>query len=402
MKNLSFVFTGLQPWDISIGSNAIDIAKEMSTRHRVLYVNAPMDVTTLLKNEQKPENIRRKAVITGKADPLRKLTDTLWVLDVPVIALPVNGLPDGPLFDAVNRFNNRLIFNYISKVVTKHHLLPFAHFIDNDIYRSFYADHYLKSLLSIYYRRDNLLPFDYWKQHAPRLEPDLIKRCDLVVCNSVQLAEVAGAYNANTHDIGQGLDLDAYNPTLVGKTPELLANLPRPLVGYIGDITSVRLDPDLLYELANSRPGYTFAMIGPVDAVFKAHPLYRLPNVCFTGGIPKATVPEHMAAFDVCINPQKINEVTIGNYPRKIDEYLAMGKPVVATKTLAMERFKDYTYLCSSAAEYAIALDKALTETDAASAAIRRQFAQTHSWKNNVDHLLSLIESTLTNRFHEL
>ena len=45
------------------------------------------------------------------------------------------------------------------------------------------------------------------------------------------------------------------------------------------------------------------------------------------------------------LNPQLLNEVTIGNYPRKIDEYLAMGKPTVATKTEGMSVFADYTYL---------------------------------------------------------
>ena len=45
-------------------------------------------------------------------------------------------------------------------------------------------------------------------------------------------------------------------------------------------------------------------------------------------------LPSYLYAFDVAINPQKLNEVTIGNYPRKIDEYLAMGKPIVSARSL--------------------------------------------------------------------
>jgi hypothetical protein len=37
---------------------------------------------------------------------------------------------------------------------------------------------------------------------------------------------------------------------------------------------------------------------------------------------------------------QLSNNLTIGNYPRKIDEYLAMGKPIVATSTKTMQMFK--------------------------------------------------------------
>ncbi len=43
-------------------------------------------------------------------------------------------------------------------------------------------------------------------------------------------------------------------------------------------------------------------------------------------------LPGYIQHFDVCINPQKLNPITIGNYPLKVDEYLAMGKPVVATR----------------------------------------------------------------------
>ena len=44
-----FVFTGLQPWDIPIGSNARDIALEVSKHNRVLYVNTPLDKKTYKK-----------------------------------------------------------------------------------------------------------------------------------------------------------------------------------------------------------------------------------------------------------------------------------------------------------------------------------------------------------------
>ncbi|MCD8270149.1 MAG: hypothetical protein LUD46_18005 [Parabacteroides sp.] len=43
LEGENFIFTGLQPWDISIGSNAKDIALEVSKHNRVLYVNTPLD-----------------------------------------------------------------------------------------------------------------------------------------------------------------------------------------------------------------------------------------------------------------------------------------------------------------------------------------------------------------------
>ena len=58
-----------------------------------------------------------------------------------------------------------------------------------------------------------------------------------------------------------------------------------------------------------------------------------MDNVHFLGAKKTDELASYMEHFDVCINPQVVNDLTIGNYPRKIDEYLAMGKAVVATDT---------------------------------------------------------------------
>jgi len=402
MKDRCFLFTGLQPWDIPIGSNAIDIAREVSRQNKVLYVNSPLDMMTLIKGDKKPEYERRLAVLRHNENPLRQLTDTLWILDPPFVAWSVNSLPDGGLFDALNALNNKRIFRYAAKVARELGFTDIIHFIDNDIYRSFYAKEYLKPTTSVYYRRDNLQPFDYWKKHAPRLEPLLIAKSDLVVCNSAQLAAFAHRFNANTHDVGQGLDLSAYDANLTHEIPDAIGSIPKPTIGYIGDITSLRLDSDLLHDVAKNRPAYSFIMVGREDAVFQAHDLHNLSNVHFTGSIPKAAVPLYMAAFDVCINPQKINEITRGNYPRKIDEYLAMGKPVVATKTDMMAFFSEHVHLCLTVSDYLDALDLALQETSAQDAAKRIEFAQSHSWENNVSAIYRCIINTQNTLHHVL
>ena len=391
MKGRDFIFTGLQPWDVPIGSNAIDIAKEVAKDNRVLYVNSALDQMTLLRNQPTPDSIQRFDVLKKKKKPLRKISENLWVLDFPFSLWSINMLPDGTLFDFFNERNNKRMFKYINKIAKELNFKDVIHFIDNDIYRSFYSKEILKPALSVYYRRDNLLPVAYWRKHALRLEPKLIEKSDLVVCNSPQLADFARTFNANCFDIGQGLDLSAYNTDLEFTIPKEISSIPTPRIGYIGDINSLRLDADLLYGLAKSKPDYSFVMIGGEDALFSAHDLHKLSNVYFLGAIAKELIPEYMSTFQVCLNPQLINEITIGNYPRKVDEYLALGKPVVATTTATMELFRDYTYLCSSLEEYQEAVEKALQEDNAEKALQRKVFAQSHSWENNVKRLYEQI-----------
>ncbi len=395
MENRDFIITGLQSWDIPIGSNAIDIAKEIAINNRVLYVNGPLDMMTMYRNKTTGETGRRMDVLKKKKRPLRKISKNLWVLDFPFYVWSINGLPDGFLFDFFNKLNNKKIFRYTKKVADKLGFTNTIHFIDNDIYRSFYAKQLLDPALSVYYRRDNVQPYAYWKKHAVRLEPKLISKSDLVVCNSPQLAAYAKKINTESFDVGQGVDLSAYNPETLFPVPEALQSIPAPRIGYIGDINSMRLDADLVYDLAKSKPEYSFVMIGNEDKVFAAHALHQLKNVHFTGSIPKSKVPEYMNALDVCLNPQLINEITIGNYPRKVDEYLALGKPVIATTTLTMELFREQVYLCSNVEEYKTAVEKALNENTDEKKRQRVFFARSHSWKNNVQEIYNQIEKHL-------
>lgn len=396
MKGRDFIITGLQPWDIPIGSNAIDIAKEISINNRVLYINSPLDQMTIYRNQPTPETMQRLAVYRKQKTPLRQISNSLWVLDFPFWVWSVNGLPDGPIFDFFNKLNNKKIFGYVKKVANELGFKNVVHFIDNDIYRSFYSKKFLNPSISVYYRRDNLLAIDFWKKHARRLEPILIGESDLVVANSPQLAAFARQFNTKSFDIGQGVDLSAYDLSLEFKEPAEFATIPKPRIGYIGDITSLRLDADLICELAKSKPDYSFVMIGRVDKVFAAHAMNSLKNVYFLGSVAKNMVPTYMSALQVCLNPQLLNELTIGNYPRKVDEYLALGKPVIATKTDTMELFRAHSYLCENITDYQNAVENALLEDSEEKANERIRFAQSHSWKNNVDRIYERIEDSLT------
>lgn len=74
-----FIITSLQSWDIAIGSNAKDIAKEISRHNRVLYVNTPVDMLNYLMHSQSPDVQRTKTLIKNKKNGLRQITANLWI-----------------------------------------------------------------------------------------------------------------------------------------------------------------------------------------------------------------------------------------------------------------------------------------------------------------------------------
>lgn len=108
-------------------------------------------------------------------------------------------------------------------------------------------------------------------------------------------------------------------------------------------------------------------------------------------------LPAYITAYDVCINPQMVNDITDGNYPLKIDEYLAMGKPTVATSTHTMRHiFADHTHLATNPEEWLSAIDRAVTEADDKELAKQRiAFAETHSWGHSVKKIYGIIDNFL-------
>ncbi|AEV34324.1 glycosyltransferase [Owenweeksia hongkongensis DSM 17368] len=392
-----FLIVGLQPWDTTIGSNCKNIAVELAKRTKVLYINIPLDWNTVVKNSSdSQDHIEfRKNVRKGKTDSLVEVEENLYVFTPSSIILSINTLPPGRLFDYFNLRNNRKIAAEVKPILKKLNFQEFFLFNDNDMFRSYYMKELLKPLLSIYYSRDNLISTDYFKKHGTRIEPKLIEKSDLSVANSTFLRDYCRQYNPKSYYIGQGCDLSLFDPNKSYSKPQDMEGIANPIIGYIGFLTSMRLDITLLENLAESKKDWSFVLVGPEDSSFTGSRLHQMENVYFLGSKKPEELSTYLNFFDVSINPQLINDMTIGNYPRKVDEYLAMGKPVIATATKAMSVFAEHCYLATNASEYEILIDKALSENSRSKREARINFANEHTWDNSIDNLLSAIQKTI-------
>lgn len=387
MKNIDIVITGLQSWDIEIGSNCKNIALEFSKNNRVLFVNPPIDRLSALKNK----------LNTKKREHLIQVKENLWVYYPEHQIESISRLPIDFLFDLLNKRNNKIFAQDIQSAIRKLKIKDFIHFCDSDMFRSYYLKELFKPKAFVYYVRDNLLAVKYWQTQGLRIEPKLIAKSDLVVANSPYLAKLASKHNPNSHFVGQGCDLTAFKAENVKALPKDIADIPKPIVGYIGALKSLRLDIKVLEYLADSRPQWNIVLIGPEDEDFQKSDLHRKKNVRFLGRKDEKELPSYLSAFDVAINPQIFNDVTIGNYPRKIDEYLAMGKAVVATKTETMEYFKEHVLLANDQETWLKHIETGLGDNSAEKKEARKRFAQEHSWENNVNQIYENIEKIVSN-----
>ncbi|MBS7564204.1 glycosyltransferase [Mucilaginibacter sp. Bleaf8] len=389
------VIVGQQPWDVEIGSNCKNIAVEFSRHNRVLYVNSPLDRITLLKHKDTPNVQKRLAVIKGKEKGLVQIQDNLWNYYPDEMIESINWIKNDFAYTLLNKLNNKRFASSIQKAVKQLGFDNYILFNDNDMFRSFYLKELLKPAVSIYYSRDFMLAVDYWKLHGSKMEPELISKSDLCVANSTYLANYCRQYNPHSYYVGQGCDLDLFTGYKHNQPhPADIASIKQPTIGYVGALQSIRLDINLIKHIARQRPDWSIVLVGPEDEQFKTSDLHHITNVYFLGPKNPDMLPAYINAFDVCINPQIVNEVTIGNYPRKIDEYLAMGKPVVATRTEAMSAFEEHVYLGLTADDYLQLIQRALTENNDDLQQQRIAFAATHTWENNVISIYDAIEQT--------
>lgn len=393
MRNRDIIITGLQPYDMAIGSNCINIAEEMAKENRVLYVNYAFDRSSWKKEKDKPNVQKRLRMFNGEEENLVKVHENLWIFYPNTLLENINWIPSTSIFRLANRINNLRFAREIKKAIDFLGMKNFCLFTDSDMFRSYHLKEMLKPALSIYYTRDNMMSVPYWKKHGQYLEGEFMAKSDLVCANSTYLSALASKHNPNSFFVGQGCDLSAFNPEIKRTIPVDIATIKQPVIGYIGALYTLRLDLEIIRKIATGQPEWQVVLIGPEDDGFKQSDLHKLANVHFLGSKPGNQLADYLEAFDVAINPQILNEVTIGNYPRKIDEYLAMGKPVVATATKAMEIFAEHTYLAKDATEYIPLIKKALAENNTARIQARIEFAGAHTWENSVKAIYEAVKS---------
>jgi len=391
IKNRDIVLFSFQPWNLGIAFNFKDMAFELARYNRVLFIDRARDRRSILKRIFAPK--KRETENRGTPELIQ---DNFWILRPKSMLESGNWSPAYKLFDFFNRTNNKRLSAEIKKAIRDLNFTDCLMINDNDFFRGLYQKSLLPVRDYIFYIRDALTSQPYFRKYGPRCEMEMIQKADLVVANSAWLAEYAGQWNPNSVNIGQGCNLEGFIKEELPE-PSDMKSIPRPIAGYCGAVNSMRLDEQLLMDIARSLPEISLVLVGPVDSLFANSQLKLLNNVYFLGLKPPDQAAAYVHQFTICINPQSVNPLTMGNYPRKIDEYLASGKPVVATATAAMEMFRAFTELCNSKEEFVLAIRKLVNRPDTDSGKSRderRNFALTHSWENSIGALGDAFYST--------
>ena len=197
------------------------------------------------------------------------------------------------------------------------------------------------------------------------------------------LLQTKGRINPKTVLVRHGVDLTHYRRALDPGTavPADVAGLPHPVIGFFGLIADW-VDLELLAEVAKHYAKGSLVLLGKV--VTDVSVLSSLPNVHFLGRKPYGELPSYCKAFDVALNPFRMNELTLNANPLKVREYLAAGLPVVSTPIPEVERL-GLCHIADGPAATIEAIDAALSSCETREERSRRMAPE--SWEARLEEI---------------
>jgi len=247
---------------------------------------------------------------------------------------------------------------------------------------------------------------DYTEQTTSSRKRELVASCDrmavlqsrLVFATSTTMYERQRRLNSSTHLVPNAGDYKHFAAAAdrTVAAPEVSA-LPRPVVGFAGNFLASKVDFDLLEAVARALPRWTLLLVGPaaLETASALERLAQLPNVRWLGQKPYADLPRYVAAFDVGLIPYVSNAYTRSCFPLKLYEYLAAGKPVVASGLPELSGMEPDVVLVDGPTTFVRAVQEAAARNGDPEQLRRRQLASANSWEARAGRLLELVQGEL-------
>ena len=375
-RRKQIVCLGFPKWEGDYMKSTVSLMSELAKEHDVLYVDYPYtwkDIIYRCLGREKTASISRLLGIQARLRSQRLSSgQTIHLLTLAPF-FPANWLSSAQRYDRLLAVNGRNAQRAIQKAMKRLQFeKPIVVNAFNPALGNFLKARFGEQLL-VYYCYDEIGAAQWISKHGPRHEKKFLASVDLTIVSSTGLLNTKSPQTQACVLVKNGVSLDLFDGNKLRPTNA------RPKIGYLGSLDE-RVDMILLASLIEAFPNWDFHFVGRVVSPALSDQLGRYPNVKVLGPQPLEQLGEIVAGFDVGLIPFKKNKLTAGIYPLKINEYLAMGTPVVSTDFADMSDFENVAFVGDSPQAFADLVQEALLQTDEAAIASRKDFAKSNAW----------------------
>ena len=356
---MDFVIFSTADWDHPSWTNKQHVAACLADLgHRILYVES-MGIRRPSATVRDAARIRKRLgkLVSG----MQHVRENVWVMSPFSIPFQGNHL--------IRSLNLTVLRWQIIRSLHKLNMLTPIFWTYNPLLGNFLDMKYW--MKSVYHCVDEIseqpgMPIQLVREQ----EKELLQKVNRVFVTSVRLLEEKKIYNPNMYYLPNVVDFDHFHQTLTEKSlkiPEDLDAISEPRVGFIGALSSYKVDFDLLYQVALRMPNHSFVLIGDVgegDPYTNVGKLKELGNVYFLGHRPYARLPEYLKGIQVCLLPFHLNRYTEYMFPMKFFEYLAAGRPVVGRKLPSLKSYTDHYIVASTVEEFVEGINQCIGKSE--------------------------------------
>ena len=279
---------------------------------------------------------------------------------------------------------------FLALQIAKRHKIPFVYYLIDALH--------------------TLIPFRSLQFLGKILESLTVRQSNAVCVINDELKRYAvnmGAKPAETHVVKAGVDARRFSPDVDGHMMREKLGISNDdvvlfFMGWLYSFSGLR---EVAVELEKTGDKYPFIKLLIVGEGDLYPELQQMQNgfICqrlfLAGWQPYEKIPEYVAASDICLLPAHDNEIMRNIVPIKMYEYLACGKPVIATKLPGiMKEFGEgngvfYVGQSEEVIQKAVELcgNNRLMKEEGAKA---RDFVKKYSWDKITDEFENLLKTT--------
>ncbi|NVO19552.1 MAG: glycosyltransferase [Bacteroidetes bacterium] len=391
IKGKNIVCISNTTWYGEYQRSSVQLLSRLGKYNTILYVEYAFTIkdviTGLLKKNKTP--VKQILGIKDRLDVIAQHEEGKVVKMTLPPVIPFNHFKNDKVFRMVLKFNSFIIRLSVKKAMRR---LKMKDVISITSFMPFYGlflKRKLNEMLNVYYCYDSI----DGKRNGPRgktYETEYMKDIDGVIVTSDNLASQKQNLNPHIFTVKNGVDFHQFRKAVNGhKKPDH----PK-VVCYTGSIDQ-RFETEMVEHAIKGAPDYEFIFVGPVRNKAAAEAISKYPNVKLKPPVPPEEIPLILYNSHVGIIPYTRTHLNKNVYPLKINEYLAVGTPVVMTDFAHLPEFEN---LVSIAPDNETFFEKIKFEvgTDTPEKqAIRVETASKNSWESRTEAFADALQAML-------